>query len=549
MSSIPTPSQATIHRLPPQSLSQLIGTTSTPPISTSIKYFDEALDGGFQSGSLYEISAINGSGKSSLAAQLVYNCLQMGKQVLWISTLQSIPLQKLRDMCEPELLENLHHIRLNTIGSLLLFLQSLPLKKTKYSLIIIDDFMSCITRCFDEHEIMINPQHLKSKQNALESKKNRSIQTLLKLISTYCATNNASCVLFNSSTILNMSFVETKKHESSQVPSSSVQFSSQNPSQKPKRFYQQILVSPMGDHPFWSQYFKARMMLYRDWLSSSSSSTTAIFVHLKFNSLVSKVHTPKVISFQESPKGLVEVSKDLNLSISNSSNSFTLEEEDFEDFENEETEMRTTAMNEHPVLLMNSSPRHKGISTAKDILPDDLTNEVSSQVASQAASTKEIEKSMEEEQNEQGDDEENDSSIVQLNENQFENSDIQSTPGPIIENQSDKVVNENCDKENDNLQFSVPMVEDTTVEIEEIEDELEELYPTQPESLSFIQLSQIHNSQSQTSKRSFPSPSSKTRSVKKIRHPLRDFTNEYHQESYQTQLSSDEYIPASAPYF
>lgn len=578
-----------INRLPSQSLSQLLGNSIGAPITTTIKEFDDSLDGGFLPGQIYEVCGTNGSGKSSLAAQLVVNCLEKNKNALWISTLQAIPFDKVNDYCHGKevFLKKLDHIRLNTLGSLTLFLQSLPIKPTKYSLIIIDDFASCITRCFDENEQMIKSTIRRGKPVSLEYKKNRSIQNILKLLSTYCATNKSSCVLINNSNLLSMSFVETKPHVSlapSRSSSSSGSFSSQSvksSQMKPKRFNQQILISPLGDHPFWSSYFKARITLYRDWISSNfSMDSTAIFVHLKQNKLHKGPVQLKPISFQETKTGITQVSEDVISLPSNISHSFTLEEEDFgtdpeSEVEEDVQELRTTEMNGPPVLLP-SSPRHKDISTAKNILPDDLLTETgllgSSQSKDEATGTddvgnqdiaeeneigEEAAKAIEEEVN--GENESNDIESASQVEANVELNSKEPTPSG---NESGEHLEEDETTDrptliedttvNNHIQ-SVPIYEDTSLEFEEIEDELEELYPTQPESLTIAQLSQLENTQTsklQPFKRNTHHLLNK--SVKRLRLPLQDSTNtnyDYHPDSYGSQLSSEEYIPASAPYF
>lgn len=699
------PSQQNLHRLPSQSLSQLLNKQSTgSAISTSITTFDNALDGGFQPGQIYEVCGLNGSGKSSLATELCLNCLKNGKKVLWISTLQSIPLERVKSSSQkrPELLKNLDTIRLTTLGSLFLFLQSLSVQVTKYSLLIIDDFSTCITRCFDENEQSINSSRPKNKQISLESKKNRSIQSILKILSTYCATYKCSCVLFNSSDILNMSFVEIQKTSSQsqqqelQYPSSQP-FSSQNFTSKPsnpKRFYQQVLVSPLGDHPFWSSYFNSRIMLYRDWSSSAlasySGQATSIFVHLRQNSLLKRQNSQtnsnkptEVITFQETDNGITEILKDDLSMVTNTSHSFTLEEEDFTSGEEGEGEAeeeeepgidepRTTDMNLPPILL-DSSPRHRNISTAKNFLPDELTKELEKDRESQAnlsdydnidqgQNREEVEEmeEMEEEEggsgeqqdqleiedaasithanqevkipenNEQQIEEEeqykdensekelgqevheeatkeemanggrvqeskenneiedshagsaahcierevdndigestaherHDRSIVQLNAQEFEDNGL-STKRQVSSNEMCEVVNKDQTildvpsqvnvQMNDELEepHVSEMIQDISVE-EEIGDELEELYPTQPESLSVIQLSQLPE----------PEPRSKRCSstlvnkyVKRLRgFPINNDSTiespyDCQQDSSDSQLPSDEYIPASAPYF
>lgn len=590
-----------INRLPSQSLTQLLGNNISNPITTTIKELDESLGGGFLPGQIYEVCGIKGSGKSSLAAQLVVSCLKEKKNALWISTLQAIPFDKVRSYCEEqkELLRCLDHIRLNTLGSLVLFLQSLSAKATKYSLIIIDDFASCITRCFDENELLINNAIRRGKPVSLEYKKNRSIQSILKLLSTYCATNKSSCALINNSNLLSMSFVETKPHLSqapSRSSSSSGSFSSQNigdPQVKPKRFNQQILISPLGDHPFWSSYFKARITLYRDWISSSfSTDSTAIFVHLKQNKLYKGHIQLKPIRFQETTTGITEASEDVgSLTSVNNSHSFTLEEEDFgtdseSEAEDDAEELRTTAMNAAPILLP-SSPRHKDISTAKNILPDDLlskggilgpsptmTDNSESEVDGQEDRLEQIEtieriseksstSEEEVEQNENSDGElasqgeyVNDDSLSKETMPKVNGSEECPEETSITDegSQADDITTKDIEKLHSNIDHnqSVPVVEDTSLEFEEIEDELEELYPTQPESLSVVQLSQLENTQLPKQHPFKRNALHLNKSVKRLRLPLQESTNNnygYHPDNYDSQLTSEEYIPASAPYF
>ncbi|CCH40894.1 ATP synthase subunit alpha [Wickerhamomyces ciferrii] len=634
-----------VHRLPSQPLSQLLNDSpSIKPLSTGIQAFDEMLEGGLYPGQIFEICGIQGSGKSSLSSQFVKNSLIEEKHVLWISSLQCIPIDTIKNYLgidNENLLSNLNHIRLDSISALFIFIQSLNLKPNKYGLIIIDDFASLISRCFNQFE------NLNGKNQLQEQKKNKAIQNIFKLLSTYCAINNCICTIFNSSTTLNMSFVETKEdpisntqQQHQEMRSSQSFIGPLTPKPKPKRLYQQILVSPLGDHPIWSSYFKSRLMLYRDWVTSSSSlNSTAIFVHFKQNRLQRSSNLiPKVIKFQETLNGIIEVGKNDPIS-SNVSNSFTLDEGDFgtddeEDEEEEEVdELRTTYMDKNPIVLLESSPstRHNDISTAKNILPDDLinnkginsSNQIDDRVIVNPMTTNELysdgsDKGEDADETIEPEDNENevpervmdtssqkDDTITVLNEKVNEenggnaviddnddngqeetNDDDESLTirtnnnDPNEDNISNKDnVNVNEEEEDDDSieqleeevfnrelkdnqplkceinSFTIPneplpMSEDTSIEYEEIEDELEELYPTQPESLPIAQLSQIPSPKGYNNmrKRKFDL-NNLSNNVKRLRLPLQDSTNLNYDDSYESQLGSDEYIPASAPYF
>jgi DNA repair protein RadA len=70
-------------------------------LSSSSEAFDTLLGGGFESGSITEISGENGTGKTQIAHQLAVNCIKLfDKDVIWIDTEGTFRFNRITQMCE-----------------------------------------------------------------------------------------------------------------------------------------------------------------------------------------------------------------------------------------------------------------------------------------------------------------------------------------------------------------------------------------------------------------------------------------------------------------
>ena len=424
-----------IHRTQTQSLSQLQSRTSQPlkAFETSIRSFDEMLCGGFVPGQVYELSGLNNSGKVEVGLQVCKSALEMDKRVLWISMMHSRPVvtHDLETLCDVD------HVRISTLGQLYVFLQSFE-QISKFSLIILEDFSCCLTRCVGDLQLM-------GMKSTLEMKLARNVAELLML---NCQRFNSACVMINPVETSNISLVPVVMN---------------NGSKDGKYINQQILVSSLGQEHIWNKIFRARIMLYRDFATNSSG--TCIYAHIRHSSSMKKVLASRgvkrqVVAFGLDRTGLVELS-DAQHGISKD---FTVDESDFiSDFDSGAEEEKA---NESKVGDDNVEENKVQDHQAK-ILPSSLCGDIQS--------SREMLSS-------------------QLNSNVHE--DMERKPHSLSQDEEPTAVNTDqmipstrIEVYRDDDPASVTMVEDTSMQ--ELEDELEELFPTQPEAISLDRLTQL----------------------------------------------------------
>jgi hypothetical protein len=526
-----------IHRTQSQSLSQLQSQLAQRPlqaISTSIDSLDTMLNGGIIPGQIYEVYGLNNSGKPQLAEELCKSTRKIHRKVLWVSMMQARPPLKSGI--------GVQHIRLTNLGELYLFIQSL---KTSYGLIVIEDFALAMNRAMGHlDDIITNPKL------SIDSRRNKTILDFFKLLSIQCRKFASACVLFNSVDNLNMSFVQVEEgieHGSSQSVAS----------ERPKKFYQQILVSALGNHQSWSPLLRARIMLYKDW---SKGGNTASFVHIRHNQAMKKMLQsqsvePRVVSFYVKGDGLSQTVETLERP------EFTIDGNDLESEKQEETE------EEHAVLP--TSPCENDV---QNDIQNDIQNAremLSSQIDNDALAQQELESLLGDDLQDELDSD--DSTIVNTLEqdpaavtdktsetqdlDQTNHEDIydettlkpgDATPEDAQEHTIPELTTDNEAKikpfhiceDIENLR-SESMVEDTSMEVQEIDDELEELFPTQPEAISLLRLSQLE----ENIKRKTIIGSS--RQTKQPRIAIMDLMS--FQDSIEE--SHEENIPATLPFF
>jgi hypothetical protein len=530
-----------IHRTQSQSLSQLQSQLAQRPlqaISTSINSLDTILNGGIIPGQIYEVYGLNNSGKPQLAEELCRNTRKIHRKVLWVSMMQARPPLK-SDIGG-------QHIRLTNLGELYLFIQSL---KSSYGLIVIEDFALAVNRAMGHlDEIITNPKL------SIDSRRNKTILEFLKLLSIQCRKFASACVLFNPVDTLNMSFVQVDEgieHRSSQSVGS----------ERPKKFYQQILVSALGNHQSWSPLLRARIMLYKDW---SQGGSTASFVHIRHNQAMKKMLqsqsvAPRVVSFYVKDNGLSETVETLERP------EFTIDGKDLESEKEEETE------EEHTVLP--SSPCENDVQNdIRNDIQNDIQNAremLSSQIDNDALAQQELESLLGDDLHDElnSDDStavitvEQDSAVTdKISETQdlgqtnhqdtvYDETTLkpgETTPQDAQEHTIPELTTENKTKTEpfhicediENLR-SESMVEDTSMEVQEIDDELEELFPTQPEAISLLRLSQL---QENIKRKTIIGSSRQTKQPRIAIMDLMSF-----QDSIEE--SHEENIPATLPFF
>jgi hypothetical protein len=421
-------------------------------------------------GQIYEVASLNGTGKAAFAQQLCYNALQMGKKVLWISCVRDLQTDKLVHALDEELLENLKTIRITTLAKVYLYLQCV-MNKEQFGLVIIEDLSIILSKnSGDLGETYSNTvTNVKKRENLVEIKRHKALQDILKVLNNYSIQNKSAVCLLSPVDVVNMSFVETPNITTSSIPSSgSSSFSSQQYlTPKPKVFYQQVLSSSLGEHPSWSSYIRARLTLYKDWIIGNSK--TVSFVHVKHNPTIKKFshfdNTKKLstvpISFSiEDSFGIKEVdlesiaSEDMKSIEAIDSQPFVVREDDFESDQELGPEERDEDDNDitEEETLLPSSP-HRDIIIAKDMLNEasSVSTKVGATEVSDEASADAFSSEIKDREDEQDSEDPTEISI-EINHETF----MESEP-----------------------------------QLDELNDEMEELYPTQPEALTMDELAQL----------------------------------------------------------
>lgn len=485
------------ERRQPIALSQWVSQAAHRPahaFSTSVHRLDTMLGGGIVPGQLYELYGLNNSGKQQLALQLCEsaNGMPMKKEVLWISMLQGAPPST----------HNRHalkHTRITSIGALYLFIQAL---QSQYALIIIEDFATSVNRSMGVLDSMI----LKPKIS-IETRRNNTIIDCIKLLSLHCRKFGTACLMINAVDTINMSFVQIDQsiehyHSSQQQHQQQLQR---------KKFYQQILTSALGEHPIWNDAFRARIMLYKDW--SQGNTTTAVYAHIRHNKsmklmLSSRGIEKQVVSFHLTKRGLSET---LEMDVSKD---YTLDSDDLDE---------SNDVGEDAQTVSASSPCDNDNDDGNDDDDDDDNdndNEIqnaremlSSQIQGNGLTQQELELLLESDM-----------------EDELHSDTVVTVEQTLVNTEPDLTF----DIYKDNELQSEPMIEDTS--LQEIDDEMEELFPTQPEAISIVQLSQL------TQLSTFPA--SKKRRVGRHKVALMDVT-----DVNVTNEADENEVPATFPFF
>lgn len=320
-------------------------------------------------------------------------------------------------------------VRITTLGALYLFIQSL---NKHYGVLVIEDFATAVNRAMGELDDLVDKHKV-----SVDVRRNRVILDFLKLMSLYCRKFNAVCVIVNSVDTFNMSFVQVNPTTSS----------SQQASQQ--KFYQKILVSALGEHPSWSSFFTSRIMLYKDW---SQGGKTATFAHVRHNQtmkrlLQSQIVEPKVVCFTWGKASVKEVG-------GMEQEDFTLEGQDLQEDSNISIERETS--------FINGDEEQEG-----EDLCDDIQN-ARELLSSQILTNQGLGVLEDHTEGDKQDD--------------------------ALQHMVHGIVGRDQESKEPGIEFSQEQAtasqpDDSSVQ--EIDDELEELFPTQPEAISIIKLSQI----------------------------------------------------------
>ncbi|AMD22222.1 HGL118Wp [Eremothecium sinecaudum] len=301
-------------------LSQLVQ-ESSEPLATGIPMLDEAICGGLQPRSIYEIFGPPGVGKTHLGLQIIRN--NSDKRTLLIDTHKLTPLYLL------DSLSTLHTVRIRKFTQLVYFFQVLS---QPYDLIIIEGLS----------QLLIDYLHASMKYKSrnvdasLHAFKNRSLILLMSQLTKYANQHNSCIVMLNDS-------MNTAYQDYSDVPLISFD-GSENSSfllkSEPKQNVQKLKsalvanASVGGKDSRWEVFIRLRIGLFWDWerdLSTKGSSLKvprktriAIFIPLSTNSSSSgSVQVPEVVRLPNEPNEWV------NTAINNMRRKSATEEESY----------------------------------------------------------------------------------------------------------------------------------------------------------------------------------------------------------------------------
>lgn len=481
----------------PKPLNQLLSQRPLTPISSSIQELDHCLNGGFVPSQIYEVSSLNGCGKFQFIKKICQNGLKMNKKVLWISCLKQVENNLWNG-------DDMTNIRIDSIAKLFIYLQCY-LKNFKFELIIIEDLSIILNKNYNDLNDLLTEKisNHKKRINFIEIKKNQSLLKILKLLKSYSISNKSSIVLVNPLDSTNMSFIETDEQPSSSSSFLSSQFN------KKKLFNQQILKSSLGDNTTWSFLLRARLLLYKDWYYSK----VAIFINVQHNLSIKKFLNlnNRPICFEIESNGEIKELEHENdesiKTIENDSQPFVLNEEDFDSEEQEEKDQEEET-------ILHSSP-HIDIRNVKDILNEsykssqNVLEEINEKNEENKGNGNENDEDTKEEREEyeENDEYEEETNVeeetnIEEEGNMEEEISIEET-NIEVENRKLHEINETIDITLDSIMTESKLTVETNTEHndfndndyeQELDDELEELYPTQKQTLTLNELTTLSQS-------------------------------------------------------
>lgn len=553
------------HRTPAQPLSQLLTQRPLQAVPTSVPELDRSLRGGIVPSHIYEVSGLNNSGKASLASQICLNAMSQYKTVLWITMIQDLPtptLLRFNAAFDPTRL--VHH-RITTIGELFIFLLHIP---PTYGLIIIDDFAYALNRSIGELEDMITRPKISLETR--RNKTILDFMKLLKhyctvnksscVLFNHVDTENMTFIKTNQTP--DPETISTQSSRQVSLSSTSSTSSSQPP---PQKFHQQVLKSGLGDHYTWSSHIRSRLMLYKDVVQGIK---TATFVHIRHCAMIRKDMKAKgieqgVVNFSVTIDGL----KSVECTQTHPARSrFEIDERDFEsDGEVDDhvipettvdiTQADSTVLDAVEGSVEIPSSPHRYIQNARELLSSQL-EEMTADDEGEVRDDKE---------NNQSDDitigaeashtNESTADLLKAIDETMEDPvgivphqiipEVQNVPSvsvvsntlaevyepaaeiitPLLEHITPQTHDQqDSESQSPSLSFHTPsspppadpatqedldavsMVADVSLEVHEIDDEMEELYPTQPEDEGIIRLTQLQTSKDDMRKRSMTTP-------------------------------------------
>ncbi|TGJ71692.1 hypothetical protein EYR41_003640 [Orbilia oligospora] len=194
------------HRLPTQSAAAALATQLDQgygSFATGSEALDNSWGGaGLERGKLVEICGPPGSGKTTIAVQLVVDAVSKGEQVCWIDTLSQCPTSRLEGiLTERDLASKASSILRYQITSLAHFFAIIAhLKKIslEISLVIIDDISLLFTKEFPPASDVPQSQNLPNRGHEKQiDKRGRLVADIANQLQRFSASRMAAVVVLN----------------------------------------------------------------------------------------------------------------------------------------------------------------------------------------------------------------------------------------------------------------------------------------------------------------------------------------------------------------
>lgn len=164
------------------SLSQLIA-DSPEPLASGIEPLDQALGGGFQPRSIYEVYGPPGTGKTRLGMQLLERCRGA---TLWIETFQTLPSGLLGDPAK----QRCHRTRCTKFTQLVYLWQTLT---EVYSLVVVDGLSQLVC----DHLNHLQQRSAAPGAASLHDTKCRHLATLFTAMTKYAHSTSCTVLLLD----------------------------------------------------------------------------------------------------------------------------------------------------------------------------------------------------------------------------------------------------------------------------------------------------------------------------------------------------------------